>query len=196
LSRANALFDRVNKTVRALARVDVSPYVFSSIVAGTERYDLPPDVVKVWVCRYGKVSDASQATTMAAVTIDQLENEAPDYRKTKGEPRAYYVLAGQIGLVPVPDTSSSGGVPFLAMEVSRAPTMADADSLPAHVNSADAWVYGVASLYALEQGDPRAAHLDEAYHRALNSLKAFVGQRSAKAKDKRFVPAAKAWRVV
>lgn len=179
-ARARVLFDGIDRTVRREARVSVVSLTLDTLVAGQEQYALNNDVVRVWTCRYGTTNTTADATSLTATTIDQLENENPDYKKSRGTPAVFYVLGGEIGLFPVPDTSSSGGLPYLTMQVSRAPVMADGDSLPSHIDSIDAWKFGIAKDFSFETGDPRLPYHEKAYYAALERLKRHTGQRAAK----------------
>lgn len=133
-----------------LRRVRVRPdsALDVDLVAGTGRYALPSDVLRIWDAAY--VASSSESSPLRAKSVDELDSEDGGTwrRASTGMPLSYDERAGEVWLSPTPSLSTTDGYPKVVLQVTRTTALAMSDALPTAVPDWEAWLYGLCRRYA------------------------------------------------
>lgn len=95
-----------------------------NMVDGTQEYAIGATVVEVLLVTYQKT--ATESWPLAHTSITELDLDEPTWRVdlTEGDPQRYYIVprvatttdAFYVGLLPIPDTTTSAGYPKLRID--------------------------------------------------------------------------------
>jgi len=136
----------------------------TTLVAGTREYTLPTGTGRVDQVRYHRSATRSDFKILIPTHVDKLDELDSRWRgKNNGEPQQFYIQNGKIGLVPPPDTATSGSYPQIQIDISSVETLADATVMPSSVISHQAWVDGVHMRVAARCKDDRYGIYRQAY---------------------------------
>lgn len=139
ISLLNQWQDRFVLDTRALTDV-----ASSSVVAGTQEYDLPSDILST----VRVVLNGIELRQTGKVDID--DNTNSDWTQTTGQPHSYYIDLDpdnlKIGLYPVP-TAAEAGSSNLKIEYTKQPTALSASSSVPFNSHTLLGLYGEALAY-------------------------------------------------
>ena len=111
-----------------------------------------------------------------------------------GEPTKFYVEAVntngevRVGLDPVPDTTTSGGYPVVALYGTTYQAMLTNETVPSIIPSIRVYVEGMKKLYASDRDPERVGIWDELYRRELHSTLASINNTIEDLDSPRVVP--------
>lgn len=125
----------------------------TSLVAGTAEYAYADTSMNFDQVRYVRSATDGDFKILRAITKDYLYAERPEWTMQEdGEPSEFYLTAGttgpKIGLVPAPDTSTSGGYPKLEMDITQNETLTTGTTIYDDLPSASVYINGIKKRYA------------------------------------------------
>lgn len=127
-----------------------------NLTAGTSEYSVSATTARYWAARYVTGSGVGAYSVLHPTKKTLLFQENPNWLKAgNGTPRLYYIDAGNLGLYPPPDTTTSGGYPKVVLEVSQFNTITAGQNMPSTVRSFERWKYGVLLKLALRMSNER-----------------------------------------
>ena len=120
----------------------------ASLVAGTRGYAYSEDILHVWAAAY--YTSASSYTALIQTSPDELDAMTNgEWRgESNGTPTHWYDEGPNIGLYPIPDTTTSGGYPLVRLYCQKRRVLTTGDSLPGMIGEATPWVDYMAYLWA------------------------------------------------
>jgi len=169
LSLLNDVHQEIIENVRLTPDVAVTV----NLTAGQQEYALPDTVLRIWEAAY--MSEAGDYQKLEQTNVDWLDYNAPTWRNyPPSTPYRVYDRGGNIGFVPAPDTSTSGGYPIVTLycyQTSDTPLGIE-DSLPAMARTGNAWLYRVlerwCDMYHQEQSQFFAGLSAREYERLIS----------------------------
>lgn len=163
--------NRITPEILGDAEILSTTTVTATVVTGQQDYTLGDSVLKVLSCYYTPQSGAI-SWPLIPTSQSTLDTEFPGWRDTtiKTIPSYYFNDGDQIGVYPTSSVTASAGFPILSFYVVAAPTYTIASSLPAQVKNDDAWVYGVAQLFAEDRRPQDVQRFRERYKLAKQQL--------------------------
>jgi len=136
----------------------------TTLAVGTREYALPASTARVDQVRYRNSATREDFTVLQPTHIDELDTLDVRWRaRANGKPQQFYIQAGNIGLVPPPDTATSGSYPQIELDVSQYEILTAGTTLPTSVVSHQAWVEGAKARIALRYEDQRYAVYQRAF---------------------------------
>lgn len=139
-----------------------------NLVSGTQEYALNENTLRIF--RADILTSATNRVPLQEYDYSMLNQTRPGWRSaTTGMPGGFYTWRNAtdnlVGLLPKPSTTTSGGYPVVALEVSRTPsaTLTSGSSLPKSLQSLDLYVYGVVSRYLQENPSKEGLQMSEHY---------------------------------
>ena len=140
LSLLNDVHQEIIENIRLTPDVTVT----ISLVAGQQEYALPDTVLRIWDAAY--ISQSGDYQKLRQTNVDWLDYNCPGWRNySPSTPYRIYDRGGNIGLVPAPSLSTTGGYPIVSLvcsQTSDTPLGID-DSLPSTARTGNAWTYRV-----------------------------------------------------
>jgi len=145
LSLLNDVHQEIIENIRLTPDVAVTV----ELTAGQQEYALPDTVLRIWEAAY--MAQAGDYQRLKQTNVDRLDDGSPTWRNySPSTPSRVYDRGGNLGLVPAPDTTTSGGYPIVTLycsQTSDTPLGID-DSLPAMARTGNAWTYRVCERWA------------------------------------------------
>ena len=143
------LLGDVHQEIIENVRITPDVTVTVNLTAGTQEYTLPDTVLRIWEVAYSASSGDYQK--LKETNVDWLDYNVPSWRSfTSSTPSYAYDRGGNIGFVPAPSTSTSGGYPIVTLYCSQTSNtpLGIGDSLPAMARTGNAWTYRICEKWA------------------------------------------------
>lgn len=149
-----------------------------SLTSGTREYALSASVMHIWNAAY--FTSATSYTPLRQTSRDRLDNDFPSWlQQSSGTPYQYYESGGYIGFYPTPNATTSGGYPIVTLYCQSITAFtATSDSLPAQINNADPWIYGLARRFAMLEHPADLQRLDAMSKQSRADLAAYIISRT------------------
>lgn len=119
-----------------------------SLVQNQSVYSIPTGVLFLYQAHY--VSSAGVRTELEQITPEELSLRNIDFLSTSttGAPRQIMFQGGEIRLWPIPDTTTSGGLPKVVLyHVKSLPELSDPNDTTAFVYVVEHWILAPALTY-------------------------------------------------
>jgi len=137
-----------------------------NVTDGTREYAFDVDVTAIQEIIYKPTADETGWVVLSATNIDKLDASDPYWRTdlTEGPPDTYYIKGApdsdtaknMIGFIPIPDTTTSGGYPIVAMQVTKWAALTASETMPSNLLNDNVLVYGMRYYWAIERDDDNA----------------------------------------
>lgn len=143
-----------------------------NLTSGTGEYAIDDDILRVWTARY--LVSATSQDVLNPTHVDELNKNHRDWKvDSASTPNLYYVEGSNLGLYPVPDTTTSGGYPVVKCEVTRDQTLSISGTptvIPEFARRPQAWIMGACKAIALDKEDSRIDRFTVEFERELRLL--------------------------
>lgn len=168
---AESLFNDVYKEILMSLQVRTNSITIS-LTANTATYDLDESVIRVHEAWYDVDATPANSRLLTQVSLDALRLLYPHERtQYVGEPRQIYSTSAvssdsgkqQVGLIPVPETSTSGTYPRLRLVVTQYATLTGSETLPNSILTDDLFLYAMAKKWAVRQDPEKVAYWTKLY---------------------------------
>ena len=169
-----------------------------SLTAGTREYALSTSdkITSVRAAYYKK--SAADIVKLTAVSTDWMDRNVDVWRTVTdtGDPNKFYIEATdagngdvRLGLDPIPDTTTSGGLPAVLLYGSTYQALVATDQIPAMIPSIRVYIEGMKKLWAADRDTGNLSVWDELYRRELHAALAYIGGTIEDLHSPRIVPA-------
>lgn len=124
-----------------------------TLTANTQEYAVNADDLRVWTAHYWTSATASRP--LEGVSLQGLERRFRGWRNTPASIPSRYAVHNvltvpYILLYPKPNTTTTGGYPFVRLRVSRHVALTQAGNLPATLVDPNVYTYKAAELYCID----------------------------------------------
>lgn len=124
-----------------------------TLTSGTQTYAINSDDLRVWAAHYWQSSTYSRPLT--GVTLRGMELRHRGWRNTPASQPTKYVIYNELTvptllLFPKPNTTTSGGYPFVRLRVSRYVALTQGGNLPGGLIVPDVYALKAAEKYAID----------------------------------------------
>lgn len=179
-ANAHVVLDCVNRVHRDLCS-EFSLFKSTSqipLVSGQREYPISGSAMAVRAVTY--LPDSTGAYEILVPTdVADLDRENARWRRLPpGRPRAFYLDAGNIGVVPAPDTTAVGGYPCIEVETVDATVLDMDDDVPSAIRSSRVYTLGARRYYAEMRSPEMVPLMDQLYQRELSDLERILGRRN------------------
>jgi hypothetical protein len=154
---------------------------FTSIVADTPEYALAETAIRVDAAYY--YSDADTPKQLEPLSVEEMDRMDPGWRtRDSGTPTHYYISAsatstGNLGLYPVPDTTTSSGYPKVTLYIRQNQTLGLSDNIPNGMLNYDAYLAGICLRYAERRARDQVPFWQNRKDTARNQLEKYLAER-------------------
>lgn len=159
------LFDDTYRGILKKCEVRNNVVYITPIVAGTTQYDLSPNVYKIHEAYWEDSADPGNWHIITETNTDKLAAVSSGWRARRpiGYAWQYYVTSttssdsakNQIGFVNVPNVSTSGTYPRVALYVTEYAILTGTETVPDNLLDDDVFVYGMCQKWAAESDSMR-----------------------------------------
>lgn len=166
--------------VRAKLNLRRTTVSITSLAVGTREYAEASLLLGVDEVRYQRTSTTDDFAKLIPLSgKEEAYAKIQEFQKLEnGEPRWFYLSRGTtgpvIGLIPCPDTATSGGYPKLDMDVTQGETLTTGSTLYDDLPSADVFVSGVKYKYARDKYPEDADYWENQFRQAIARAQAFL----------------------
>ena len=135
---------------------------------------------------------------LSPVSTDWMDRNVDVWRTVTdtGDPNKFYVEAtdagsgdARLGLDPIPDTTTSGGLPAVLLYGSTYQALVATDQIPAIIPSIRVYIEGMKKLWASDRDTGNLSVWDELDRRELHAALAFISGTIEDLTSPRVVPA-------
>lgn len=171
------LVNSIHQELCSTVAIDTST-IDVSLTAGQREYPIGANVSWIRAARYMESADAWHALRPASA--EELDSASPGWRwaQPSGPPTMIYVDGGNIGLHPVPPTTTSGGYPKVEIVAATHSVLTHQSFLPEGIHTRLPWVHGARMLYALMHDKQNAPVFEALYQRSVEQLRTLLGGRN------------------
>lgn len=186
-AQALIYFRQVHREILAHAQIETKEQQID-LTAGQREYPLD-DIAVVRAAYLAK--STIDIKKLAPTSTDWLDEHVPTWRATseQGEPVRFYVEDANVGLDPIPDTTTSAGFPKLLVYGTDNQALTETDNIPKGIPSIRVYVEGMKRLYASDRDPSRFDQWDQSYQAELHKTLAAIDATTEDLDAPRLVPA-------
>lgn len=165
--------------VRAKLNIRRTTISITTLAVGIREYAYSAFVLGVDEVRYQRTSTTDDFAKLIPLSgKEEAYAKIQEFQKiTNGEPRWFYLSEGTtgpvIGLIPCPDTATSGGYPKLDIDVSQNETLTTGSTIYDDLPSADVYITGIKFKYARDKYPEEAKYWEDQYRKAIQTAQSY-----------------------
>jgi hypothetical protein len=151
-----------------------------TLTSGTQEYALPDSCVRVWDAAY--YSTSTNWVSLEQTNVDTLFNDyGPGWQlQSAGTPWSFFERGGNIGFMPAPNVTSTGGYPSVTLFYTNYTALSFYDKLPTTIMSMYPWVYFICSKQAVVTAPDKVPMYHNLYEQEMKRMQEGIYGRVAR----------------